>query len=291
MSFLYPRAMQPGRTVLMIGTIAATACACSLIVDTGSLSGGRAPDDAGSDARVAASDASVGPDGEAGARCSDGQKDPSLVLYLPFDEESGATATDCSGRGHDGTLLGNVAGSRVAGHSGKAVMFDGTQTCVDLGTPSDFILTGPFTVAAWIKVDEYEVPAPANDSRAILSKTKSATASGWRFVTQGAGSSTGVGFKVGTASGSDSVTSPTPQPVATWIHAAGVWVPNDRAEVYVGGALVKKTTTIPPILEDAAQTLYAGCVRPGAQHFKGTMDELRIYNRALTEAEIAVLAR
>lgn len=289
MSFLYPCAMRPWRTVLLVG-LAATACACSLIVDTGSLSGGSVPD-AGIDVRVDASDASVGQDGEAGARCSDGQTDPSLVLYVPFDEESGTIATDCSGRGHDGTVLGSVTGSRVAGHSGKALQLDGTRTCVDLGTPSDFILKGPFTAAAWISVDEYEVPAPDNDSRAILSKTASPTASGWRFVTQGADSSTGVGFKVGSAGGSISVTSPTPQPVSTWIHAAGVWVPNERAEVYVGGALVKKTTTIPPILEDAAQTLYAGCVRPGAQHFKGRMDELRIYNRALTQAEIAVLAR
>ena len=291
MSFLYPAAMRPSRTVLVVG-IAATGCACSLIVDTGSLSGGSVPGDDGGDVRGDASDASFSQDGEAGARCSDGQTEPSHVLYLPFDEESGTIATDCSGRGNDGTVLGSVTGTRAAGHSGKAIQLDGTRTCVDLGTPSDFILTGPFTVAAWIKVDEYEVPAPANDSRAILSKTASPTDSGWRFVTQGAGSTTGIGFKVGSAAGSSiAVTSPTPQPVSTWLHAAGVWVPNERAEVYVGGALVKKDTTIPPILEDAKQTLYAGCVRPGAQHFKGTMDELRIYNRALTQAEIAVLAR
>ncbi len=284
--------MRSWRTVLLVGT-GATAWACSLIVDTSSLSGGSVPSEAGSD--VVASDASVGADADAdadAARCSDGQTDPSLVLYLPFDEESGTTATDCSGRGHDGTVLGSVTGSRVAGHSGKAILFDGTQTCVDLGAPSDFVLKGPFTVAVWIKVDEYEVPAPANDSRAILSKTVSATESGWRFATVGAGSSAGIGFKVGTDAGvSFPVYSPTPQPVSTWLHAAGVWVPNTRAEVYIGGALVKKVTTIPPILEDVAQTLYAGCVRPDAQHFKGTMDELRIYNRALTQAEIAVLAR
>lgn len=189
-------------------------------------------------------------------------------------------------------MLGSVAGSRVAGHAGKALLFDGTQTCVDLGAPSDFVLEGPFTVAVWVKVDEYEVPAPANDSRGILSKTVSPTERGWRFVTQGAGSSASIGFKVGTDAGvSFPVYSPAPQPVSTWLHAAGVWVPNTRAEIYIDGALVKKVTTISPILEDVAQTLYAGCVRPDAQHFKGAMDELRIYTRALTQAEIAVLAR
>lgn len=81
-------AMRPCRIALLVGTGAA-AGACSLIVDTSSLSGGSIPSEGGSDVRVVGSDASVGPDADAdaaAARCSDGQTDPSLVLYLPFDE-------------------------------------------------------------------------------------------------------------------------------------------------------------------------------------------------------------
>ncbi len=274
--------------------------ACSLVVDTDGLSGGAvgvAPDAAQDVLVLDASDGGSGEDGappqDSGgdARCADAGNDPSLVLYLTFDEDAGTTALDCSGRGHDGLIVGSGATSHVAGHTSGALSFDGTNTCVVLGTPTDLILLTPFTVAAWVMVDAYSTGSPDYNSRTILGKTADSTQRGWRFVTQGDDAATGVGFKVGTDAGSASVTSPGPQPVSQWIHVAGVWVPNTRAEVYVGGILVKTDNTIPPILEDTAQSLYAGCIEPGAQHFKGTLDELRIYSRALTASEIAQLAK
>jgi hypothetical protein len=72
-----------------------------------------------------------------------------LVAYWPLDEGGGATTSDRSGNGNDGTL--NLPGWDV-GKFGGALNFDGVDDYVDCGNPSilDFG-TSDFTVSVWIK--------------------------------------------------------------------------------------------------------------------------------------------
>jgi hypothetical protein len=73
-----------------------------------------------------------------------------LVAYWPLNEGKGATTSDLSGNGNDGTLNGGPIW--VDGKFGGALDFDGTDDHVDCGNPSilDFG-TSNFTVSAWIK--------------------------------------------------------------------------------------------------------------------------------------------
>ena len=71
---------------------------------------------------------------------------PNLLLYLPFDEGSGATSQDLSGNGRNATLLNGVGWT--AGKFGSAAIFDEVD---DVATVADFPLPEEFSVAFWFK--------------------------------------------------------------------------------------------------------------------------------------------
>jgi len=74
-----------------------------------------------------------------------------LVAYWPLDEGAGTTTSDLSGNGNDGILIGGP--NWVEGKLGGALDFDGSDDIVDCGNPPilDFG-TGDFTVSAWMRV-------------------------------------------------------------------------------------------------------------------------------------------
>jgi hypothetical protein len=70
-----------------------------------------------------------------------------LSTHLTFDSNSGSSAADASGSGHDGTLVGGA--TWATGRTGNAVSLNGGGCHVSL--PDDLMAdTGDFTIAAWI---------------------------------------------------------------------------------------------------------------------------------------------
>lgn len=95
----------------------------------------------------------------------------STVLHTKFNEGYGTTAHDSSSLGNDGTLgTGSSAPSwSNDGKFGKALSFDGNDY-VDFGDNDDLKLTFPFTISAWVNINE--LPA---DEYSIISKWYSFT--------------------------------------------------------------------------------------------------------------------
>ena len=76
-----------------------------------------------------------------------------LVGHWAFDEGSGTIAQDGSGKGHDGTLLGDP--QWVPGMVGSgALSFDGSDGLVEAGHDASLSLTDALTVTAWISVND-----------------------------------------------------------------------------------------------------------------------------------------
>jgi len=85
-----------------------------------------------------------------------------LMGYWAFDDGSGGTLADTSGRGNDGTLAGTTPPAWVAGHSGTAgdtaLSFSGsggannssTAPHVQLGNPTDLKISGNQTISMWL---------------------------------------------------------------------------------------------------------------------------------------------
>ncbi|TME31075.1 MAG: DUF1929 domain-containing protein [Chloroflexi bacterium] len=204
-----------------------------------------------------------------------------LVAAYAFGEGSGTTTADATGKGHTGTLLGGATFT-ASGKYGNGLSLNGSTAYVDLGNAADLQITGSMTWSAWV----YATANPADDGQ-IVAKSNGA---GWQFKTSpDTGPQT---FGVGVSPNSSSLTqrySNTARQLSTWYHVAGVY---DAAaatlNIYVNGVLDNGTLrgTIPTSqYNNAGENVVIGR-RTGGYYFPGTIDELRLYNRALSQAEI-----
>ncbi len=204
-----------------------------------------------------------------------------LVAAYSFDEGSGTTVSDTSGNGADGTLVG---ASWTNGKYGKALSFNGTSSYVDLGNPASLQLTGSMTWSAWV----YAAADPPDDGQIIA---KSDDTNGWQFK-----SSPDTGpHTFGIAISENGTThtqrySNTVRSLNTWYYVAGVYNASARTlDIYVNGALDNGTLrgTVPSSQSTPNTNVTIG-TRAGGFYFNGVIDEVRVYNRALSEGEIQV---
>src|SRR3989454_777031 len=202
-----------------------------------------------------------------------------LLAAYGFNEGAGTTTADASGKGHTGTLSG--ATWTATGKYGKALSYNGSTSFVDLGNAADLQLTGSMTVSAWI----YATATPADDGQ-IIAKSNGA---GWQFKTSpDTGPHT---FAIGVSPDGASITqrySTTVRALNTWYYVTGVYDATARTlNIYVNGVLDNGVLrgTVPASQFNAATNVNIGR-RAAGYYFPGTIDELRVYNRALSQAEI-----
>jgi concanavalin A-like lectin/glucanase superfamily protein len=201
------------------------------------------------------------------------------VAAYAFSEGSGTTVADASGKGHTGTISG--ASWTTVGKYGKALSFNGTTSYVDLGNAADLQITGSMTWSAWI----FATANPADDGQ-IISKS---SGPGWQLKTSpDTGPHT---FGIGISADGSSLTqrySTTVRALNTWYHVAGVYDAAARTlNIYVNGVLDNGVLvgTVPASQYNSPENVNIGR-RSGGYYFQGTIDEVRIYNRALSQAEI-----
>jgi hypothetical protein len=203
--------------------------------------------------------------------------DPNGGLQAYWNAENGAI--DVTGNGHDGTFLGN-AGTVASGPFGNAFTFDGVGDFIDIGDELD-LGTSDFTLSAWTKGD----PAMDPWGRIFDKGFASGYALGKRSFTNTIGSeflasgSQGNGF--GTTS--DLIDN-------TWHHVA-VTKSGTTLTIYADGD-AENSETVSGATQTSSLPLLIG-FNPGEGiqgYWKGLLDELRIYDRALSPGEIAALA-
>ena len=128
---------------------------------------------------------------------------------------------------------------------------------------------------------------PADDGQIVA---KSNDASGWQFKTSpDTGPHT---FGVGVAGATNTFAqrySTTVRSLNVWYHVAGVYNASARTlDIYVNGVLNNGTLsgTIPASQINSAVNVNIGRRSGGGFYFNGVIDDVRIYNRALSQAEI-----
>jgi hypothetical protein len=198
-----------------------------------------------------------------------------LVAAYGFEEGAGASAADSSGD----ALTGVVTGATwVEGKFGKALQFAGAQgSWVTVADADALDLTTGMTISAWVKptADLVQWPAvimkerPDELTYALYANSKDGnvnvdyTSGGAEVNLEGAGSI----------------------PVGEWSHLAGTF-DGTTMRLYVNGALVSSTPATGPIdVTDGVLRIGGDNVWQG-EYFTGAIDEVRIYNRALSEAEV-----
>lgn len=201
--------------------------------------------------------------------------DDTLILYLPFDEGDGTTAGDLSQYGNDGEL--NGAPEWVAGKFGDALKFNGVSDWVEVPHADILAVDTDVTAMAWINAERHEGPGGAR-WQGILSKGNGPRS--YSFYTEIP--STGLHFSVG---GSGSVSAETVA-LNEWQHVVAQVI-GDAHKFYINGQLAGEFPgkNPPPGLADTANVL-VGKTHENSRELLGLIDEVKIWNRALDEAEI-----
>ena len=211
-----------------------------------------------------------------------------LVGYWALDGDG----TDSGDYGNHGTINGNVAPAmdRFDNPSGAMSFAGGGGDNINVGNPPEFNMTGAMTVTAWVYLDSTSSVHGARNGR-IIGKMGGGGRRAWSTGIEI--NTAGVDFPATLQVSSDGgdvigVHEPT-LPADQWVHYAGVYTPGASLAVYLDGDLAGIRTDGIPVSQYSAngQPALIGH-RPECPNcgWYGSLDEVRIYNEALTEQQI-----
>jgi hypothetical protein len=200
-----------------------------------------------------------------------------LVAHYTFESNT----NDISGNGNDGLAVGSP--TYAVGKGGQAISLDGVDDYVDCGADPSLNITGAVTVAAWIKL-----AGPAADQK--IAGNQDNTTGGYKL---GVNNNL-VEFEIRTSENAAilnrSVSGGTTLQPAVWYHVAGLYSEGNYIRTYVNGDLDRELATT-EVLGTSSDTFKIGREPfSDSYYFNGLIDELRLYNAALSGAEIAWLA-
>ena len=207
--------------------------------------------------------------------------DENLVGYWSFDEGKGDKAYDGSGNGNDGTLTNMADDDWVDGVAGSCLDFDGSNDYVQV-TNFSVSSADEMTISAWVKVDDY------SSLRTITSFNGRAsffvlTDGKIRVEIQGSG---GMRFNTTTALNTGVLYHVVFTKDAQDLSEAAT---SDMVKIYINGEEETLTTSSTGTNTDDNDTFNIGCYTSGNYHFDGIIDEVRVYNKKLTAAEVYAL--
>ena len=197
-----------------------------------------------------------------------------LVAAYSFNEGSGTSVSDASGKGHTGTVSG---ATWAAGKYGQGLSFDGADDWVTIPDAADLDLTTGMTLEAWVK------PTTQTGWETVLFKEM---AGDHAYVLYSYASDVSGRPSTAVRTGGTMTSVPGTATLATnvWTHLASTY-DGATLRLYVNGALVGSRAV------SGALTATTGPLRVGgnnvwAEWFNGTIDDVRIYGRALSQSEI-----
>ena len=191
-----------------------------------------------------------------------------------FDETgTGTTTADASGRGNTGTISGALR--TTAGKIGGALTFDGVNDWVTVPDAASLDLTNRATLEAWV----YPT-ALGLDWRTALLKEQSGQLVYALYANNDINRPSGHVYTSG-----DLFTNGTSAlPLNTWSHLAMTW-DGTTQRLWLNGAQVG-SRAVTGTLPNSAGVLRFGGNNVWAEWFAGRLDEIRVYDRALTQAEL-----
>ena len=195
-----------------------------------------------------------------------------LVAAYGFDEGSGTTVTDASGNGNNGTVANGTWST--AGKFGDALSFNGTSTVVTVPNSASLQLSSGMTLEAWVDPTTVssawrDVIYKANDNFYMEATSTNASLSDAGLI---------AGGSYADAFGTSKLTA------NTWAFLTETY-DGSTLRFYVNGTQVASTAHTGAI-STSTNPLQIGGDSIYGQFFAGLIDNVRIYNAALTAAQI-----
>ena len=204
-----------------------------------------------------------------------------LVGWWPMEEGSGPTIQDVSGTGNHGALPNGAAWT--PGVAGLALVVNGTNQYASALDNATLDLTTGITMAAWIRPEQFA-------TQDIIKKAINGGTNGYELSLSAPSSSwpQKVFFRLNQQTNGDTyrINSTTLYPIdgSTWMHVAATY-DGATMRLYINGTL-EGSLAMPPPIATNANPLGIGAQSDGARPFKGRLDDVRLYGRALSDAEI-----
>ncbi len=198
-----------------------------------------------------------------------------LQAAYGFEEGSGTTVGDISGKGNVGTAAGTtwIAGGRY----GKAIGL-GSGAMVTVNDSATLDLSSGMTLEVWV----YPTNVNATWANLIMKPNGSPADFAPCYVLNGSTPSAVPSAYISPATAN--LLAPTALPLNTWSHIA-VTYDGALMSFYLNGALVS-STAVSGAITASTDALTIGGNSYSGQNWMGLVDEVRIYNRALGVAEI-----
>ena len=205
-----------------------------------------------------------------------------LVAWWKFDEAQGSIAGDSSGNQFTGTIAGNPQWQRAAGKFGGALEFDGDGDFIECRPDDGLNITGAVSIAAWIKL------AKSTPDQKIAGNQDNISG-GYKLSIFSDKAEFEVRDSVNALRNNRFIDGGTVLQPGVWYHVAGTYSQGESIKTYVNAKLDREQQTT-NILAASSGPLKIGCEPfSGECQFNGLMDDLRIYNYPLSEAEVAAL--
>ena len=272
--------------VLRIGVVLAASApvACSLFIDTGGFaSGGTSATIDGGNGDAPLADVATDAPLEAAPFDSGLAKYPATILedkpilYYRFEETSGSTVRDETSN-WPGTANAITFGAPGAFAGSLAISLDGTKGAIHAGAVGDFVGTQSFSAECWVKPTSNDGEFRHPFSKDIESAQGTDRQQWGFFVYLGRIAFERYVDNQGVQASTGSL------PLDTWYHAVGTY-DGKQMVLYINGVQAK-------VLPDARSAkpkpvpLYIAAKAPTEGHLKGSLDEVAIYDKALTPERV-----
>jgi len=210
-----------------------------------------------------------------------------LVAHWEFDDGAGTNAVDSSGNGHDGTLQGDP--QWVDGMIGSgALSFDGSDGLVDVGHDESLSMTDDLTITVWVKVSDLST------FYFLVCKQPSGTAGdnypgNYEFRTESNTGALQFGHQEAEGEQYTFYTSETSITAEQWYHVAVSVTKGGLVEFYIDGVPAGSAEQLTNfgVLND--EPVRIGGRKDGYSFFNGILDDVRLYDRALSAVQVQKL--
>ena len=197
-----------------------------------------------------------------------------LLAWYPFT----GNASDSSGNNYNGAVYGATLTTDRFGNANSAYSFDGASNCI---SSANINLSGSSTISVWVY--------PIGSIGALVDKNKDAIDhAGYALIYNNP--LHGIYAHVGWSGDSSNNVLPNPidsLAVGNWHHCLLTYS-NGTASLFLDGSLIYTRTGLNPITQNNDLLLFGKSVW-GGNVFQGKLDEIRLWNRVITNDEIQYL--
>jgi len=197
-----------------------------------------------------------------------------LVGYWPFC----GNANDESGNGNNGVVNGATLTTDRFGDIGKAYSFNGANF-ISVANSNSINFTNQFTLSAWMN------SSSLNSSQGILGKGQNLTQTGYALLHRVDDNQTGISLQSTPIIQAYAFSQPNQIGINNWNLITGTY-DGTVVKLYVNGLLVSSMNSSISLTPNPLTSLFFGCELPNFRFFNGSLDDIGIWNRALTASEV-----